>query len=123
MNRPSLYGEHELKVMELMAHGKTREEISTTLRLSPSTVARAARLATDRVTGRTGDSIVYGVALLVAQGRISVRHNGQRQTAYATAVAWLDTKIMSCLNWQEFEELRAAYVAMQTEGGETHGDR
>ena len=115
MDTDSLYERNELQVMERMAHGFTREQISDHLRLSPSTVARAARSATDKVTGGTGASIIYGIALLVAQGRISVRHNGQKHTAHATALAWLETRVMSALDFEEVVEIRDVYRKMQAE--------
>ena len=116
MTQRTEYGENELRVMTLMAHGKTRLEIAGELHISPSSVARAARLATDRATGSTGASIIYGVAVLVARGHISVSHQNQESTAYKTALAWLETRLMSCLDWREFVEIRNAYRAMKTEG-------
>lgn len=124
------YTSLELKVMQLMAHGCTREQISQRVHgpngrlISPSTVARTARSATDKAvpTPEMNAPIIHGVAVLVAQGRISVKFADQRPTAQETALAWLDTKIHSCLNWREFEELRSAYTALRSEmtnpGGE-----
>lgn len=124
------YTSLELKVMQLMAHGCTREQISQRVHgpngrlISPSTVARTARTATDKAVPvpEMNAPIVWGVATLVAQGRISVKFADQRPTAQETALAWLDTKIHSCLNWREFEELRSAYTALRSEmtnlGGE-----
>lgn len=117
------YTSLELKVMTLMAHGCTREQISQRVHgpngrlISPSTVARTARSATDKAvpTPEMNAPIIHGVAVLVAQGRISVRYGDQKPTARETAVAFLEKRIMSCLDWREFEELRGVYTAMRAE--------
>lgn len=121
MTQRTKYEPSELRVMEQMAHGHTREEISKRLHMSPSKVARLARSATDKAAGEPGVAIVYGIAVLVAQGRISVRFGHQESTAYKTALAWLNMRIHSCVTLREFQELREAFTAMQTEG-ETHGN-
>lgn len=100
------YTPEELRVMSLMAHGRTRESVALTMNISQSTVSRTARLAADKAGGST---IVHGVAIMVAQGRISVRHGTEMDTAQHTAEHWLITKMMSCVDWREFEELRNAY--------------
>lgn len=106
----------ELHIMHLMAHGYSRESIASKMNLSPSTVARNARSATDKsVPAEHPVPIVHGIAVMVAQGRISVKFADQRPTAQETALAWLDKKIHSCLNWREFEDLRAAYAALRKE--------
>lgn len=117
------YTSLELKVMQLMAQGFTREAIANRIYgpngrlISPSTVARNARSATDKAVppGPDPAPIIHGVAVLVAQGRISVVFGRERDTARDTALAFLEGKIMSCLDWTEFEELRAVYTAMRAE--------
>lgn len=117
------YTSLELKVMSLMAQGFTREQISQHVHgpngrlISPSTVARNARSATDKAVppGPDPAPIIHGVAVLVAQGRISVGYGDQKPTARETALAFLEKRIMSCLDWREFEELRAVYKAMRAE--------
>lgn len=113
------YSRTELFIMEFLAHGYTRERISTDLNISPSTVARYIRVVTERAGA---DSTVHAVAILVAQGRISVRGIHRETTARDTALNWLHIKIMSCLDWREFQELRAAYVAMTAPETETVGN-
>jgi hypothetical protein len=105
------YTPNELRIMSLMAHGVIREAIARRMGkgFSQSTVTRTARLAADKAGGGT---IVHGVAIMVAQGLISVRYGGQKDTAQHTAEHWLITKMMSCLDWQEFTELRAAYTGL-----------
>lgn len=125
MDRPD-YTKEELWVMHGMAHGCTREQIAKSIpsprsagqfngdvkHASPSTVARLARSAADK----TGcDSIVHAVAVMVAHAWISVDHAEQKHTAQETAVEWLTTRIMSCVDWREFVELRTAYAKMTTE--------
>lgn len=125
MDKPD-YTKEELWVMHGMAHGCTREQIARSIpsprgsgqfngdakHASPSTVARLARSAADK----TGcDSIVHAVAVMVAHAWISVDHAEQKHTAHATAVEWLTTRIMSCVDWREFVELRTAYAKMTTE--------
>jgi DNA-binding CsgD family transcriptional regulator len=105
------YSKLELRIMELLAHGRTRMEVSRELAISPSTVARHVQVATERTRAQ---STIHAVAVLVAQGRISVRSIHQEDTAQETALNWLQVKIMSCLDWRQFQELRAAYVAMNT---------
>lgn len=108
------YSELEITVMSLMARGKTRGQIALIMNVSPSTVARNARSATDKAvpTADGNAPIIYGVAVMVAQGRIGVRFGEEKPTARETAVAFLEKKIMSCLDWREFEELRNAYTAL-----------
>lgn len=118
------YTDLELKVMQMMAHGLTRTQIAGRVQgsdgklISLSTVARLSRSATDKaVPVQTPDGapapIVHGICVLVSQGRISVRFGMERGTARETAIAWLDRRIHTCLDWQEFVELRAVYTAMQ----------
>lgn len=116
----------ELHVMHLMAHGYTREQIAQRIHgangrlISPSTVARCSRSATDKAVPPDSGGpvpIIHGIAVMVAQGRISVRFADQKPTAQETALAWLDKRIHSCLNWQEFEELRAVYAALRAGHG------
>lgn len=116
MDRPD-YTALELHVMHLMAHGYSRESISRKMGLSPSTVARIARAATDKAVPapEMNAPIIHGISVMVAQGRISVRFADQKSTARETALAFLEKKIMSCLDWREFEELRAVYTAMRAE--------
>lgn len=116
------YSRVELLIMEFLAHGYTRERISMDMGISPSTVARHVRSATQRA-GVT--HTVHAVAVLVAQGLISVRSIHREATDRDTALNWLQVKIMSCLDWREFQDLRAAYVAMtapETKAvGRSHG--
>lgn len=111
----------EQAVMQLMAHGVTRETIAAKVKLrqggelrpvSPATIARAARSAADKVGVET---IQHAVAVLVARGQISVRHGHAEPTAYETALAWLDMRMHSCVSLREFQELRAAWAAMRSE--------
>lgn len=109
----------EQAVMQLMAHGVTRETIAEKIKLrqngelrsiSPATIARAARSAADKVGVET---IQHAVSVLISRGQISVRHGHQEGTAYETAIAWLDMRMHSCVSLREFQELRAAWVAMR----------
>lgn len=112
----------EQAVMQLMAHGVTRETIAEKVKLrqadgglkslSPATIARAARSAADKVGVET---IQHAVSVLIARGQISVKHGHQEPTAHATALAWLDMRMHSCTSLREFQELRAAWAAMRTE--------
>jgi hypothetical protein len=115
----SKYTPNELRIMSLMAHGVIREEIARRMGkgFSQSTVTRTARLAADKAGAGT---IVHGVAVLVAQGLISVRYGGQKGTAQETAEHWLITKMMSCVDWQEFVELRTAYSVLTSATREDH---
>lgn len=107
------YSRVELLVMELLAHGYTRGNVSARLQISPSTVARHARVATERAGAK---STVHAIALLVALGRIDVRSIHREDSDESTAVNWLQVKLMSCLDWQEFRDIRAAYAAMVAPG-------
>lgn len=111
----------EQAVMQLMAHGVTRETIAEKIKLrqagelrsiSPATIARAARSAADKVGVET---IQHAVAVLVSRGQISVLHGQAEPTAYETALAWLNMRMHSCISLREFQELRAALTAMQAE--------
>lgn len=111
MTRPE-YTAIEKNVMQAMAHGKTREQISTERRVSLSTVARIARDATDKAVA-PGAPIVQGIATMVAEGSISVPFRGQRSTAKDTALFWLETRLMSCVSLTEFQELRDTVKALR----------
>lgn len=112
----------EQAVMQLMAHGVTRETIAEKIKLrygggelkslSPATIARAARSAADKVGVET---IQHAVAVLVSRGQISVRYGHAERDAYETALAWLDMRMHSCTSLREFQELRAAWAAMRAE--------
>lgn len=110
MTRPE-YTTSELNIMQLMAHGITREEISAKTRMSRSTVARIARDATDKAVA-PGAPIVQGIATMVAEGAISVPARRQKDTAKSTALFWLETRLMSCVDWAEFREIRDTYREM-----------
>lgn len=110
MARPE-YTASELKTMQLMAHGVTREEISSVTGLSLSTVARIARDATDKAVA-PGAPIVQGIATMVAEGSISVPARGQKATARETALHWLETRIMSAVDWREVQHIRRTYKEM-----------
>lgn len=110
MARPG-YSPAELRIMQLMAHGITREEIRDKTGMSLSTVARTARDATDKAVA-PGAPIVQGIATMVAEGAISVPHNGQRHTARETALHWVETRLMSAVDWSEFVQLRDTYREM-----------
>lgn len=116
MTRPE-YTPIEKNVMQAMAHGKTREEISAERRVSLSTVARIARDATDKAVA-PGAPIVQGIATMVAEGSISVPFRGQRSTAKDTALFWLHTRMMSELNADKLVDIRDAYRAMVDKAGE-----
>lgn len=111
MTRPE-YTASELKTMQLMAHGVTREEISSVTGMSLSTVARIARDATDKAVA-PGAPIVQGIATMVAEGAISVPARRQKDTAKNTALFWLETRLMSCVSLLEFQELRDAVKAVR----------
>lgn len=111
----------EQAVMQLMAHGVTRETIAAKVKLrqagelrpvSPATIARAARSAADKCGVET---IQHAVSVLISMGQISVRHGHAEATAYDTAMAWLMMRMHSCTSLREFQELRAAFTAMRTE--------
>lgn len=114
----------ELAVMQLLAHGHTRETIagkvrvrtgSATAPVSPSTVARAARSA----AAKAGvERTIHAVAVMVCQGVIDVDCGSQSRTGPGAAEAWLAMKAMSALDWREFQDIRHAYTAMKTEGEE-----
>lgn len=111
MTRPE-YTKVEQAVMQLMAHGITREGIRDKTGMSLSTVARIARDATDKAVA-PGAPIVQGIATMVAEGSISVPFRGQRSTAKDTALFWLETRLMSCVSLTEFQELRDTVKALR----------
>lgn len=115
MTRPE-YTKVEQAVMQLMAHGITREGIRDKTGMSLSTVARIARDATDKAVA-PGAPIIQGIATMVAEGSISVPARGQRSTARETALHWLETRLMSAVDWQEFVKLRDTYREMVKEAG------
>lgn len=112
MERTHGYLPSELRVMQFMAHGVTREEIAAKTGMSLSTVARIARDATDKAVA-PGAPIVQGIATMVAEGSISVPFRGQRSTAKDTALFWLETRLMSCVSLTEFQELRDTVKALR----------
>jgi len=108
------YTEQELRVMQAMAHGGSRISIAKDLGLSPATLSRASHSAAVKA-GATpnpngGVYIISGVCLMVAQGVISVRPSWQRSTAVKSAENYYMTKLLSCHNWREFEEIRSSYA-------------
>lgn len=105
------YTPSELRVMQLMAHGVTRGEISDRTGMSLSTVARIARDATDKAAGLNAP-IIQGIATMVAEGSVSVPAREQLPTARETALHWLETRIMSAVEWKEFVELRDTFREM-----------
>lgn len=110
MARPE-YTTIEKNVMQLMAHGVTRDEIAAKTAMSLSTVARIARDATDKAVA-PGAPIVQGIATMVAEGAISVPARAQLPTARETALHWLETRIMSAVDWREFVQLRDTFREM-----------
>lgn len=111
MTRPE-YTTSELNIMQLMAHGVTRDEISAKTGMSLSTVARIARDAADKAVA-SGAPIVQGIATMVAEGAISVPARRQKDTARETALHWLETRLMSCVSLTEFQELRDTVKALR----------
>ena len=114
MARPE-YTSAEKHVMQLMAHGHTREEIAARAQFSTSSVARIARDATDKAVA-VGAPIIQGIATMVAEGSISVPSRRQKDTAKETALYWLHTQMMSELNADRLVEIRNAYRAMVADG-------
>ena len=109
------YTDAEKHVMQLMAHGHTREAIAEKLRFSTSSVARIARDATDKAVA-VGAPIIQGIATMVAEGSISVPFKGQKQTARETALFWLHTQMMSSLDADDLVQLRDTYQKMLSDG-------
>jgi hypothetical protein len=108
------YTEQELTVMQAMAHGGSRFSVAEDLGVSAATLSRVSRSAAIKA-GATpnpngGVYIISGICIMVAQGVITVRQNNEKDTPVKSAEDHYLTKLLSCLDWQEFEELRASYA-------------